>query len=234
MKEDVVPGFRVPELPELLPEEVVPEILLLAFDLSDDMTKYMEVGPGFAGLVGDVGPDGYVLTSNGLTADWEPIAVSASAQKREIVATAGQTVFQTDHPYMPGYIAVYVNGARLSETEFTATDGVNVVLVSPAQANDIVLLDGFLGSGVAVPGPAGPAGPAGPSGAQVMFVGDNPPPAPVVGQTWWESDTGNTFVYYDDGNTQQWVPAHVGAVSIDAPSDGKIYGRKNGAWVEII
>jgi hypothetical protein len=45
-----------------------------------------------------------------------------------------------------------------------------------------------------------------------MAIGDNPPASPVVGQTWFESDTGNSYVFYDDGNTQQWVPSHVGAL----------------------
>lgn len=38
------------------------------------------------------------------------------------------------------------------------------------------------------------------------FVGDAPPPAPnTQGQFWFESDTGKLFVYFDDGNSQQWV-----------------------------
>lgn len=61
-----------------------------------------------------------------------------------------------------------------------------------------------------VPGPPGPVGPPGPNGSQVMFIGDDPPPSPIVGMTWWESDSGNSFIYYDDGNTVQWVPSHVG------------------------
>jgi Domain of unknown function (DUF4082) len=61
-------------------------------------------------------------------------------------------------------------------------------------------------------GATGATGPAGPTGGQIMYIGDGPPASPVVGQTWWESDTGNAFIYYDDGNTVQWVPQHVGAL----------------------
>jgi hypothetical protein len=43
-----------------------------------------------------------------------------------------------------------------------------------------------------------------------MFIGDDPPASPIVGQTWWESDTGNSYIYYNDGNSSQWVPSHVG------------------------
>lgn len=64
------------------------------------------------------------------------------------------------------------------------------------------------------PGPEGPAGPEGPqgppgsggSGSGLTYIGDEPPANPIVGQTWWESDTGNTFIWYDDGNSTQWVP----------------------------
>ena len=74
------------------------------------------------------------------------------------------------------------------------------------------------------------------------MIGDNPPPTPQVGQLWWESDAGNLFVWYDDGNSAQWViansitgpagpPGADGASGIaEAPTDGKVYGRKAGAW----
>ena len=61
-------------------------------------------------------------------------------------------------------------------------------------------------------GPQGIQGVPGPSGPQIMHIGDGPPASPVVGQTWWESDTGNMFVWYNDGTSSQWVPAHVGAL----------------------
>jgi hypothetical protein len=40
-----------------------------------------------------------------------------------------------------------------------------------------------------------------------MYVGDGPPALPVHGQQWFESDTGNAFVFYVDagGGAGQWV-----------------------------
>ena len=34
-----------------------------------------------------------------------------------------------------------------------------------------------------------------------------PPASPVAGQLWWDSDSdsGRLYIFYDDGNTQQWV-----------------------------
>jgi Collagen triple helix repeat (20 copies) len=82
---------------------------------------------------------------------------------------------------------------------------------------------GPAGAASTVPGPQGPTGATGatgPTGGQVMYIGDGPPASPVIGQTWWESDTGNSFIYYNDGNTTQWVPTHVGAL----PSGGGVTG----------
>ena len=39
------------------------------------------------------------------------------------------------------------------------------------------------------------------------YIGDIPPLDPVVGQLWWKSDIGTSFIRYDDGNSEQWVPA---------------------------
>ena len=36
---------------------------------------------------------------------------------------------------------------------------------------------------------------------------DDAPSSPTDGDLWWESDTAKLKVYYDDGNTAQWVDA---------------------------
>jgi len=45
----------------------------------------------------------------------------------------------------------------------------------------------------------------------IFFVGPAPPPAPVIDQLWWNSDAvtggGQLYVYYNDGNSVQWIPA---------------------------
>jgi hypothetical protein len=48
---------------------------------------------------------------------------------------------------------------------------------------------------------------AGGSGTTV-HVGPTPPISPVLGDLWWRNDPdGALFVFYDDGNSQQFVPA---------------------------
>jgi len=65
-------------------------------------------------------------------------------------------------------------------------------------------------------GPTGPTGPAGASGATgptgtsaSIFVGDLPPssPAPSQGTAWWDSAGAQLYLYYNDGNSSQWVPS---------------------------
>lgn len=63
-------------------------------------------------------------------------------------------------------------------------------------------------------------------------ISDTPPGNPVHGQIWWESDTGSTFIYYNDGNTSQWVQQSDVTLP-EAPSDGNFYTRSNGAWVAV-
>jgi len=48
-----------------------------------------------------------------------------------------------------------------------------------------------------------------------VSIADAPPASPVPGQLFWESDTAALYVYYNDGNSQQWVQVNgtVGAGS---------------------
>jgi hypothetical protein len=40
-----------------------------------------------------------------------------------------------------------------------------------------------------------------------VIVSDTAPPLPVDGALWWESDSGNLYLRYNDGNSSQWVLA---------------------------
>jgi hypothetical protein len=47
------------------------------------------------------------------------------------------------------------------------------------------------------------------SGGASVTVADTPPNGPLNGALWFESDSGNTFIWVDDGNSQQWVQQNV-------------------------
>lgn len=57
-----------------------------------------------------------------------------------------------------------------------------------------------------------------PAGAAAAIVGPNPPANPVDNMLWWNSSDGpgggQLYVFYNDGNSRQWVPASAKA---DAP-----------------
>ena len=44
------------------------------------------------------------------------------------------------------------------------------------------------------------------SGASIT-ISDTPPGSPAVGDLWWDSDGGNLYLWYDDGDSSQWVIA---------------------------
>src|SRR5215813_8457982 len=45
-------------------------------------------------------------------------------------------------------------------------------------------------------------------GGWSVFIGPSPPPSPPTGEMWWRSDPDqNLYIYFDDGNSKQWVTA---------------------------
>ena len=48
--------------------------------------------------------------------------------------------------------------------------------------------------------------PLGGTGGAQIAVSDSPPPGAVCGSLWHDSVRMETRVFYDDGNTRQWVP----------------------------
>ena len=67
-------------------------------------------------------------------------------------ATAGQTTFTVS--YTVGYIDVYLNGVRLTGTEYVANNGTSVILAEGAAAGDIISVV-ELRTGIGATGPAG-------------------------------------------------------------------------------
>ena len=61
----------------------------------------------------------------------------ATEERIERTATAGQTSF-TGLTYVNGFISVYLNGVKLDNADFTATDGTTVTLGTGAAAGDTV------------------------------------------------------------------------------------------------
>lgn len=49
--------------------------------------------------------------------------------------------------------------------------------------------------------------------ASPVAVADTPPAGAVDNSLWWESDTGNLYIRYNDGNSTQWAAATAAAIS---------------------
>ena len=68
-----------------------------------------------------------------------------------------------------------------------------------------------------------------------VYIGTTPPANPVHGQMWWDASGGNLYIYYDDGDSLQWVPAfsyalpgdgataYVGSVAPGNPVEGQLW-----------
>jgi hypothetical protein len=84
------------------------------------------------------------------------VTTTAYRTVTEFTATAGQTTFSVPS-YTPGFIDVYRNGVMLGSADYTASNGVSVVLASGATAGDLVEVISFSVSSVlnAIPSTAG-------------------------------------------------------------------------------
>ena len=73
---------------------------------------------------------------------------------------------------------------------------------------------------------------AGGSGASVTST-DTPPSSPSAGDLWFETDTGNLFIYYNDGSSSQWVDIGGSSVANISVSDDAPQNPVNGdIWFE--
>lgn len=76
------------------------------------------------------------------------VVTTAYRTVTEFTATAGQTTF-TPPSYSVGFIAVYLNGARLGASDFTASNGTTIILATGASVDDLVVTESFYISSVA-------------------------------------------------------------------------------------
>jgi hypothetical protein len=65
-------------------------------------------------------------------------------------------------------------------------------------------------------GPTGPQGTTGPTGVVNVYSNTTAPGSPAAGDLWWDTNTGQLKIYYNDGNSSQWVDAAVGAAGPQA------------------
>jgi len=65
----------------------------------------------------------------------------------------------------------------------------------------------------------GGGGGGGTTGGASVDVSDTAPADPTANSLWWNSDNGKLYVYYDDGDTEQWVETYPGEVLANGTSE---------------
>ena len=117
-------------------------------------------------------------------------------------------------------------GSLAYDINFTAGNvgvGTTNALAVVGSNNTTVLAAGivtaykFYGDGSALTGISGGGG-----GAASVTMSTSAPSSPSSGDLWWDTDVGELYVYYADGDSNQWVEANGGtgfvSISDDAPS----------------
>ena len=87
---------------------------------------------GYLSIGNTTGQQNQVLVSTGVGVTWSLL----SKNSQLIIASPGQDTFLFS--YEVGSVEVYINGVRLFPTEFTANDGISVVLVDPCFGGETV------------------------------------------------------------------------------------------------
>jgi hypothetical protein len=102
---------------------------------------------------------------------------------------------------------VGAGGVYLSTTSnFGITFGSGVPTASQARGTLYLRSDGG-GPYVNTDGATTWAVMGGGGGGASLTISDTPPGSPTAGAMWWNSVLGTLMVYYNDGNSSQWVPA---------------------------
>ena len=130
------------------------------------------------------------LTSPGVPSgtQYQLVAVAGYDGRRYWVPVGGAVI--------PGAITIFDEGAPVS---------------SASSITQMNFVGAAVTAQVSVQSPSGHPGIAATVTVIPVNIGENPPASPpITGELWWESDTGDLYVYYDDGDSAQWVMANSG------------------------
>jgi hypothetical protein len=62
--------------------------------------------------------------------------------------------------------------------------------------------------------------------SQTLVASDTPPANPVANQLWWNATLGQLFIFYNDGNSSQWVPATPQAATTPPQTTWRLLGSQ--------
>lgn len=159
-------------------------------------------------------------------------SVNGTANRYVYTATSGQTTFAAT--YDAGYVDVYLNGVKLqSGTDFTATDGANVVLTVGAALNDQIDIVGYGTFNIAIPDISGDATPQlggdlATSGNDINF-GDNDKAIFGAGSDLQIYHDGTHSYIEDTGTGSLFVKAQDFIILENTAGDNYFAGQTGGA-----
>ena len=115
-------------------------------------------------------------------------------------------VTQTPDSTIAETFLIWINGvAQAAGLDYTIPTIGTIHFLTPPEADA-----GFHGVWIALlqgeKGDQGIVGPQGPPGSNVT-IDTSPPASPSPGDLWWNSSNGQLYIFYDDGNSTQWVTA---------------------------
>ena len=152
--------------------------------LSEDRYQYLGLDQAEPNL-----SDPLVSPSVPSGAQYQLVAVPAYPGKRYWVPVGGGLV--------PGAITIFDEDSPVS---------------SSSSITQLNFVGAAVTANVSVQSPSGHPGIAATVTVIPVSVGETPPnyPTPNEGELWWESDTGDLYIYYDDGDSAQWVMTNAG------------------------
>jgi hypothetical protein len=63
----------------------------------------------------------------------------------------------------------------------------------------------------------------GSGGGATIAISETPPSSPTGGAVWWDSNTGIPYIYYNDGDTSQWVTFAMGPSGSNGTDGAAVY-----------
>jgi len=164
------------------------------------------------------------------------VFVGSESNARVVVDAGGKITWGTGSA--TGDVTLYRSAANILKTDDTLEAALGVVTLATDGAPSTALANGALavdttndtfyfrssGAWQEVSG-----------GGASLTVSDTAPADPEAGNLWFESDTGNTLVYYTDANTSQWVEVgrSVDSSSVDLNVDGGLPNSNYGGIADV-
>jgi hypothetical protein len=133
-------------------------------------------------------------------------ATGSLGADNQVLVSNNSSVYWVDSPVgYTGSAGVGYTGSAGTDG-FTGSTGAGFTGSQGTQGNS-----GFTGSIGAI----GYTGSSAASGSSVT-ISATAPSSPTAGDMWWNSNIGSLYIYYNDGNTSQWVEASPGGAGVSS------------------